>query len=69
MGNFINDSGPNFKAGEIKLDAIPVYQYTKDFKKEVKAGNLKKAELGEIYEALNLLMDRTKPRKIGYIKD
>lgn len=26
-------------------------------------------KLGEIYEALNLLMDRTKPRKIGYIKD
>ena len=26
-------------------------------------------KLAEIYEALNLLMDRTKPRKIGYIKD
>ena len=26
-------------------------------------------KLAEIYEALNLLMDRTRPRKIGYIKD
>ena len=33
MGNFINDSGPNFKTGEVKLDSIPVYLYNKDFKK------------------------------------
>ena len=45
MGNFINDSGPNFKTGEVKLDPIPVYLYNKDFKKEFKAGNLKKDEL------------------------
>ena len=47
MGNFINDAGPNFKAGEVKLDPIPVYQYNKDFKKEVKAGKLTKEELAD----------------------
>ena len=38
MGNFINERGPNFKAGKIELDAIPTYQYNKGIKKEMKAG-------------------------------
>ncbi len=57
MGNFINDSGPNFKAGEIKLDSIPVYQYGKDLKKEFKAGKLKKEELAEIYESMLVIRE------------
>ena len=57
MGNFINDSGPNFKTGEVKLDSIPVYLYNKDFKKEVKAGNLKKDELAEIYESMLVIRE------------
>ena len=57
MGNFINDSGPNFKTGEVKLDSIPVYLYNKDFKKEFKAGNLKKDELAEIYESMLVIRE------------
>ena len=57
MGNFINDSGPNFKAGEVKLESIPVYQYNKDLKKEFKAGKIKKEELSEIYESMLVIRE------------
>ncbi len=57
MGNFINDSGPNFKAGEVKLESIPVYQYNKDLKKEFKAGKIKKEELAEIYESMLVIRE------------
>ena len=46
MGNYLSDSGPNFKAGEVKLNSIPEYQYNKDMKKELKAGHVKKGRSG-----------------------
>ena len=49
MGNYLSDSGPNFKAGEVKLNSIPEYQYNKDMKKELKAGHVKKEDLAELY--------------------
>ena len=56
MGNFINERGPNFKAGEIKLNAIPQYQYNKGIKKEMKAG-MKKEDLQEIYESMLVIRE------------
>ena len=56
MGNFINERGPNFKAGEIKLNAIPQYQYNKGIKKEMKAG-MKKEDLEEIYESMLVIRE------------
>ena len=56
MGNFINERGPNFKAGKIELDAIPTYQYNKGIKKEMKAG-MKKEDLEEIYESMLVIRE------------
>ena len=57
MGNYLSDSGPNFKAGEVKLNSIPEYQYNKDMKKELKAGHVKKEDLAELYESMLVIRE------------
>ncbi|MFA6716178.1 MAG: thiamine pyrophosphate-dependent enzyme, partial [Victivallaceae bacterium] len=57
MGNYYSDLGPDFKKRTIKLENIPAYQYNKDIADELKAKNVNKEELMELYESMLVIRE------------
>jgi 2-oxoisovalerate dehydrogenase E1 component len=57
MGNYYSDLGPDFKKRTIKLDSIPAYQYNKSIADELKAKNVTKEELLEMYESMLVIRE------------
>ncbi len=50
--NYYSDLGPDFKGRIIKFKNIPAYQYNKSLKEEVKAKNITKGEVAELFESM-----------------
>ena len=57
MSNYYSDLGPDFKKRTIKLDNIKAYQYDKDIADELKAKNVTKDELMEMYESMLVIRE------------
>ncbi|MCP3968213.1 MAG: pyruvate dehydrogenase [Lentisphaerae bacterium] len=57
MGNYYSDLGPDFKKRTIKLKNIPAYQYSKDIVDELKAINITKNDLKEMYESMLVIRE------------
>jgi len=57
MGNYYSDLGPDFKKRTIKLKNITAYQYDKNIADELKAKNVSKAELMEMYESMLVIRE------------
>lgn len=57
MSNYYSDLGPDFKKRTIKLDSIKAYQYDKNISDELKAKNVTKDELIEMYESMLVIRE------------
>ena len=57
MGNYYSNSAPKFKKGEAKFLPIPEYSFTGDVKSELKAKNVTKDELAELYESMLVIRE------------